>query len=225
VVNDQEAWLEANTFYCERLKARITRKQCEHNRSLPGLNEAGARVNFEHHSIKRRPPACDKCKGYEEGKKTMGMSPNVKAETLKALQESGSQSEAARKLGVSQPSVYWRIKHDKDLMELAVRKGFIKGKKPKASNEGVKQEEATKRKPATINQDFEKHFPASSGSETTKSEPQNELKITDDPQKQTPPPIEHDMKFEPHAPIFAFKGLVVFLGETFWADIKLERRG
>lgn len=36
----QERFLQANTFYCEKLKARITHRQCELNRQKPRISEA-----------------------------------------------------------------------------------------------------------------------------------------------------------------------------------------
>ena len=58
----------------------------------------------------------------------MTVSGNVQQDTMKALRESATQTEAAAKLGISQPALYYRLKHDPTLMDEAVRRGLIRGK-------------------------------------------------------------------------------------------------
>lgn len=77
---DAEAFLSANTFYCERTRARITHAQCAINRQKPSLKEK----NQGQHSGKRgsrgihpdtaspyldyKPFPCESCPGYESQK-------------------------------------------------------------------------------------------------------------------------------------------------------------
>ena len=68
----QERFLQANTFYCEKLKARITHRQCELNRQKPRISEAvpdkrpfGFTTNKTHDYM---PFACEGCQGPKEEK-------------------------------------------------------------------------------------------------------------------------------------------------------------
>ena len=58
MMSEKEKWLEVNTFYCERLRCRLTPEQCEANRARPRLKEAGRWLESN------RPPMpgpCEKC--------------------------------------------------------------------------------------------------------------------------------------------------------------------
>lgn len=56
MTQDAQAWLDANTFFCDRLRARITPAQCEANRSRPEtaeVTESGPGPTLQ--------PACKDC--------------------------------------------------------------------------------------------------------------------------------------------------------------------
>lgn len=66
---DQDEWLALNTFYCERLRCRMTERHCKLNRSLYAENEgipfsvwmkapSGLKKLLAN---QRRPLGCDKC--------------------------------------------------------------------------------------------------------------------------------------------------------------------
>ena len=128
----------------------------------------------------------------------MTVSRNVKQETMQALQESSSQSEAARKLGISQPALYYRLKHDPDLMEIAVRKGFVRGKDPESPV--VREAKRILGVAPTPGENRENPAP-------TQGEDREKAAETTD-----------------QDPVFTFKGELVLLGETFQADVRVERR-
>lgn len=130
----------------------------------------------------------------------MTVSGNVQQETLQALRESSTQTEAAGKLGISQPALYYRLKHDPILMEEAVRKGFIRGKEIPLGAP------TAKRLPLSV-------APTSDVRTDGQVETQAEA-----------PVIEHDRVFEGPEPLIAFKGAVVFFGEKLWVDVRVERR-
>ena len=129
----------------------------------------------------------------------MALSTNVKQETMAAMRSSTSQTEAAGKLGITQSALCYRIKNDPDLMELAVSKGFVRGKN---------QERPAVTEAAKI-----------LGAAPTQGEDRGKAAET-----KGVPPIEHDPVFEKSGPVLAFKGAVVLFGESYWVDVRVERR-
>jgi hypothetical protein len=113
----EDEWLIAHTFYCKGLSARITPEQC--------------RINKEQTGSRYELAACVKCKDYDLAQKEalpMSISQNVKDETIAALRSSQNQSQAAAKLGIKQPSLYWRIMQDKEIHAVADELGFLRKK-------------------------------------------------------------------------------------------------
>ena len=110
---------------------------------------------------------------------------DAKQETMQALRNSTSQAEAAGKLRISQPALSYRIKHDPELMELAVSKGFVRKKDP---------ETVTRAKEILM------------GAAPAQHEDREGKRGTGEPV------IEHDPVFEKSEPMIAFKGAVVFFG-------------
>ena len=139
----------------------------------------------------------------------MTISTNVKQETMAALRSSTSQTEAAGKLGISQSALCYRIKKDPDLMEIAASKGFIR----KAESPVVKEAKRILGVAPTPGEDREIPAPAQDENREKAAETKDEG------------PIEHDPVFEKSGPVLAFKGAAVFLGESFWVDVRVERRG
>ena len=114
---------------------------------------------------------------------------DAKQETMQALRNSTSQAEAAGKLGISQPALSYRIKHDPELMELAVSKGFVRGKDPEA---------VTRAKEILMGAAPAQHEDRDDAAEESATTPERD-------------------------PVIAFKGAVVFFGERFWLDVRVER--
>jgi len=124
----------------------------------------------------------------------MTLSRNVKQETMQALRSSTSQTEAAGKLGITQYALCYRIKNDPDLMELAVSKGFVRGKN---------QERPAVTEAAKI------------------------LRVAETPgeDREIPAPAQgEDQVKAAEKPVLAFKGAVVLFGESYWVDVRVERR-
>lgn len=66
-----QQWLEANTFYCNNLKARITLSQCQINRTRP------RRVSGDFNSRNKeafvlRPTSCEGCIDWKSFEKATG---------------------------------------------------------------------------------------------------------------------------------------------------------
>lgn len=152
--------------------------------------------------------------GDDRGEENMTVSRNVQQETMKALRESSSQHEAAAKLGISQPGLSYRIKGDKDLLELAVSRGFIRGKGPERP--GVTEAAKILGVAPTISSAISSSsFPGAASAQPEDREGKREKEE---------PVIEHDRVFEKPEPLIAFKGAVVFFGEKLWVDVRVERR-
>lgn len=151
---DQDAWLQTHTFYCSRIKARLTERQCEINRGLPDIKDAGhQRIGPEQPAFhKYRPSACATCGGPDMGKETsMGMSLNEIIRTIDAVRDSKTAKEAAGKLGLNPASLSWRLSHtdDDSLIDLALSKKFLL-KDPRRPKEKPETETpAAETKPAT----------------------------------------------------------------------------
>lgn len=56
----KKRWLEENTFWCEKLQARITEKQCRINRERPNYVK-GVMIGKEKKIKPLRPKACQNC--------------------------------------------------------------------------------------------------------------------------------------------------------------------
>lgn len=65
-----QQWLDANTFYCKSLKARITSSQCKINRTRP-RSVSGDFNSHKRKAFVMRPTSCEGCiewKMFEKGK-------------------------------------------------------------------------------------------------------------------------------------------------------------
>ncbi len=65
---DAQAWLLAHTFYCSRLRARITPRQCGINRGRPDVPE----LTNDGALPPGRPTPCRDCRDWEHKEETMG---------------------------------------------------------------------------------------------------------------------------------------------------------
>ena len=206
-MDEQERWLEANTFHCERLRARLTRTQCEINRGLPRIME-----DARHTGHVKRPLACDRCKGpgkmKEEGR--MSISPNIVQDTLRVLQKATSLRDAVEKLGIQDGALRWRLNHHDELYAVAMERGLIRSR-----SRVVKADE-----PDVVRQAKE----ILEGKPTPAPELEQDPAPVEPKTRQEEPAIEHDRVFEKPLPLLAFKGAVVMFGESYWVDVRVERR-
>lgn len=133
---DLEEWLNTHAFHCPDISSRITPQQCESNRNAP-----------KHVALS----ACKKCRSWKERIKGvgMGMSANVRAETMKALQQGSSMGEVARILGITTPALHYRIQHDEGIKDLAVERGIYKPRKKTAAPDQTN--------PSSIKDQFDKY--------------------------------------------------------------------
>lgn len=73
----QAEFMERNCFYCEKLRATITYRQCEANRAKPRISKAivdkGPFGFTTNKSPDYMPFACEGCKGPEKEEKPMGI--------------------------------------------------------------------------------------------------------------------------------------------------------
>lgn len=90
---DHEAWLAANTFYCPRLKARLTRAACDANQRLPIMREKIGPTSPSAPSKRLYQPfACEGCQGPDAAgnvaaREEAEMRPKVKRTCLHCKRE------------------------------------------------------------------------------------------------------------------------------------------
>lgn len=206
---EQEAWLEANTFYCERLKARITRKQCEYNQRLPSFGEDLRPMKgwSGTYSRQRKPIPCEHCNGSGKIKgrreKSMGMSPNIVQDTIRALQSSQSLAETAGKLNIKEGALRWRIAHSDEIYAAATELGLIR-----ARSRVVRMKEG-QASPPTVKPEI----PAAPAEEQKQDLPCVSESPGSEPQRPTPPP---DV-------VIDLTGSAVILGVTYTCSISLHK--
>jgi len=111
-MNAQEAWLEANTFYCEHLKARITPEQCRINQSHPLVCDG-----------------CPRLRKQARRSKRSDYIPMSVEQIEAALRKGGSYIGAAKILKCNHMTVYRRVHNSKHLIGVVRELGFRRGRR------------------------------------------------------------------------------------------------